>query len=89
MIALFFFRVFNYISSMSNKVSVVIESGGDGFYAHCPMLPGCQSQGDSMEEAISNIQEAVELYLETLDDDERSQLLSREVVTQSLEVELA
>jgi predicted RNase H-like HicB family nuclease len=74
---------------MSNKVSVVIESDANGFYAHCPVLPGCQSQGNTMEEAMGNIQEAVELYLETLDGSERSQLLSREVVTKSLEVEVA
>ena len=71
---------------MANKVSVVIESDDDGFYAHCPVLPGCQSQGNTMDEAMANIQEAVELYLETLDESERSQLLSREVVTKSLEV---
>jgi predicted RNase H-like HicB family nuclease len=74
---------------MSNKVSVVIESDADGFYAHCPVLPGCQSQGNTMDEAMANIQEAVELYLETLDESERAQLLSREVVTKSLEVEIA
>jgi predicted RNase H-like HicB family nuclease len=74
---------------MSNKVSVVIESDADGFYAHCPVLPGCQSQGNTMDEAMANIQEAAELYLETLDESERAQLLSREVVTKSLEVEIA
>ena len=74
---------------MSNKVSVVIESDADGFYAHCPLLPGCQSEGRTMDEAMANIREAVELYLATLDDDERGQLLSREVTTKSLEVKVA
>ena len=51
---------------MTYKISVVIELDENGFYAYCPELPGCQTQGDSLQEAISNAQEAVELYLETL-----------------------
>lgn len=78
-----------YLAGMSSKVSVIIESDADGFYAHCPLLPGCQSEGATMEEAMVNIREAVELYLETLDTEEREQLLSREVVAKALEVELA
>jgi predicted RNase H-like HicB family nuclease len=45
---------------------VIIEKDEHGFYAWCPELKGCQSQGDSLEEAISNIKEAIELYLDTL-----------------------
>jgi len=48
------------------KVSTVIEKDEHGFYAYCPELPGCQSQGDTLEEAVANIKEAIELYLETL-----------------------
>ena len=48
------------------KFSVLIERDMAGYYAYCPDLPGCQSQGDSMEEAVSNIKEAISLYLETL-----------------------
>lgn len=51
---------------MRYKVSVVIEMDENGFYAYCPELPGCQTQGDSLYEAISNIHEAAELYLDTL-----------------------
>jgi predicted RNase H-like HicB family nuclease len=50
---------------MAMKISVVIEKDTHGFYAYCPELPGCQSQGESRDEAISNIREAAELYLET------------------------
>ncbi len=74
---------------MLNKVSVVIEQDTDGFYAHCPSLPGCQSQGETVDEAMTNITEAVELYLETLDEDERAKLLSHQVITKSLEVSVA
>jgi len=51
---------------MSYKVSAVIEKDEHGYYAYCPELDGCQTQGDTLEEVIKNIREAVELYLETL-----------------------
>ncbi|WP_072044984.1 type II toxin-antitoxin system HicB family antitoxin [Aliterella atlantica] len=51
---------------MSYKLSIVIEKNEDGYYAYCPGLEGCQTQGDSVEEVTANIQEPVELYLETL-----------------------
>jgi predicted RNase H-like HicB family nuclease len=73
---------------MSYKVNVVIEKDDNGYYAYSPELEGCQSQGDSHEEALSNIREAVELYLETLSEEERSQYLSKEILTTSLEVNL-
>jgi predicted RNase H-like HicB family nuclease len=49
-------------------VNIIIEKDKDGFYAYSPDLQGCQSQGNSLEEVKANIKEAVELYLETLDD---------------------
>ncbi len=55
---------------MTYKVSTVIEKDEHGFYAYCPELPGCQSQGDTLEEAIANIKEAIELYQETLHESE-------------------
>ena len=50
---------------MLRKATVVIEKDEHGFYAWCPELKGCQSQGRTLEEATANIQEAAELYLET------------------------
>jgi predicted RNase H-like HicB family nuclease len=50
---------------MARKASVVIEKDEHGFYAGCPELKGCQSQGSTLEEAVANIKEAIELYLET------------------------
>jgi len=74
---------------VSYKVNVVIEKDDHGYYAYAPELEGCQSQGESYEEALSNIREAVELYLETLSEEERSQNLSKEILITSLEVNLA
>ena len=52
------------------KFKIVLEKSDEGgFTAHVPSLPGCISEGDSEEEAIKNIQEAIELYLEPVDDD--------------------
>jgi predicted RNase H-like HicB family nuclease len=48
------------------KVSVVIEKDEYGYYAYSPELTGCQTQGDTLEETMFNIREAVTLYLETL-----------------------
>ena len=74
---------------MSYKVSIVIEKDEHGYYAYCPELEGCQSQGESFEEIISNIREAIELYMETLSVEEKKELLSKEIVTTTLEVKVA
>ncbi len=59
---------------MLYKANIIIEKDEDGYYAYCPELPGCQSQGDSLEEVRENIFEAVELYLETLSESEKQAL---------------
>jgi predicted RNase H-like HicB family nuclease len=58
------------------------------YYAYCPELEGCQTQGDTLEEVLANIKEAIELYLETLSEDEIRTFLSKEILTTSLEVEV-
>ncbi|MGA2402246.1 MAG: type II toxin-antitoxin system HicB family antitoxin [Syntrophobacteraceae bacterium] len=52
------------------KVSVVLEPSDEGgFTAFVPSLPGCISEGETREEALENIREAIALYLEPVDDD--------------------
>jgi predicted RNase H-like HicB family nuclease len=52
------------------KLKVVLEPSDEGGYtAYVPSLPGCISEGDTREQAISNIKEAIELYLEPVEDD--------------------
>lgn len=47
------------------ELKVVLEPAEEGgFTVYVPSLPGCISQGDTKEEAIKNIKEAIELYLE-------------------------
>ncbi len=74
---------------MSQKVSVVIEKDDHGYYAYCPELEGCQTQGDSIEEVMVNIKEAIELYLETLSEEEIKEAISKEILTTTLEVQVA
>lgn len=55
---------------MVMKYTVILEKGREsGYVAHVPALRGCVSQGDSREEAISNIKEAIEVYIEALLED--------------------
>jgi predicted RNase H-like HicB family nuclease len=71
------------------RVNIIIEKDEDGYYAYSPDLKGCQSQGDSLEAVKANIQEAVELYLETLDRQEIQALRERDIFTMALEVKVA
>ena len=50
---------------MAMRYTVILEREDDGGYvASVPALPGCVSQGDSRDEALANIQEAIKLYLD-------------------------
>jgi len=47
------------------KLQAVLEPSDEGGYTvYVPVLPGCISEGDTLEEALANIREAAELYLE-------------------------
>jgi predicted RNase H-like HicB family nuclease len=50
---------------MTQILTAIIEQDADGVFAFCPELKGCHTQGDTVEEAISNLREAVDLYLES------------------------
>ena len=46
-------------------IKIVLDEQDDGgFTVYAPSLPGCISEGDSLEEALENIKEAIELYLD-------------------------
>ena len=52
------------------KLKIVLEPSGEGGYTvYVPSLPGCISEGDTKKEALANIKEAIELYLEPVADD--------------------
>lgn len=56
------------------KMTVIIEKDENGYFAYCPELKGCHSQGDTFDEVLVNIKEAVELYLETHSPEELEEL---------------
>ena len=59
---------------------VIIEDETGGYIAFVPALPGCHTQGDSLNELMDNVKEAVELYLETLTEEEKKELLKQKVI---------
>ena len=52
----------------THRYTVILEREADGgYHASCPTLPGCHSQGDTLDEAVENIREAIGLYVESLE----------------------
>jgi len=51
---------------MQNKYNftIIIEKDSDGYFVYCPQLQGCYSQGDTYEEALNNIEDAIKLHIE-------------------------
>lgn len=64
---------------------VIIEKGEDfGYVVHCPAIPGCHSQGNTMERAIENIRDAIKGCLSVLD--EEVSVSAKEIGTMEIEV---
>ncbi|KAF0141086.1 MAG: hypothetical protein FD122_1738 [Stygiobacter sp.] len=59
------------------QLNAIIEKDENGYYAYVPELKGCFSQGESFEEALQNIREAAELYIESMDEQEKSSLQAK------------
>ena len=59
---------------------VIVEDEGGGYIAFVPILPGCHTQGDTIDELLRNVKEAIELYLETLTEEEKAELTKHKVV---------
>ena len=52
---------------MKTPRQVIIEAEEEGgYHVYCPSLPGCHSQGETIDEALTNIKEAIELYIEDM-----------------------
>ena len=45
------------------RFSIILEKDADGYFALCPELQGCYSQGDNYEEALDNVRDAIKLHL--------------------------
>jgi predicted RNase H-like HicB family nuclease len=73
---------------MNHTLQVIIEHDKDGYFAYVPELKGCHTQGDSMEEVMKHIKEAIDLYLSTLRPAEVKRMLKKRVYTTSMPVTL-
>lgn len=52
---------------MTQRYTVVLKREPDGgYHAFCPAIPGCHSQGDTLDDAVANVKEAMALYSESL-----------------------
>ncbi|MEM3402340.1 MAG: type II toxin-antitoxin system HicB family antitoxin [Candidatus Hadarchaeales archaeon] len=54
---------------------VVQKDESGGYVAFVPSLPGCHTQGDTLEELMKNVEDAIELYLDTLEEEEKSEAI--------------
>lgn len=71
------------------KFPVIIEKDEDGYFvADCPDLQGCHTQGKTLEEAITNIRDAIELNLKILKEDKQDIPRLEPVSMTSLEVSI-
>ncbi len=50
------------------KYKIILRQSEEGFSVSCPALPGCWSQGETEQEAITNIQDAIQEYLAAITD---------------------
>jgi len=61
------------------KYPVVVHKSDYGYDAHCPILPGCHSQGDTVEDALENIKDAIITYLEMIAEETKGSIYEVEV----------
>lgn len=55
-----------YIMKKKYKLSVIVEKDKDGYFAFSPEVQGCYTQGDTYEEVMENIKDALRLHLEDI-----------------------
>lgn len=68
------------------RFSVVIEKDADGYFAFCPELQGCYTQGDSYEEVLENIKDAIRLHIEDRLESKEEVPVAESISLTSLEV---
>lgn len=65
---------------------IIIEKDKDRYYATCPSLLGCSTQGDSYEEALNNIKDAIKLYVKDCLNDNEIILANENVSFQMIDI---
>ena len=61
------------------KYQTIIHKSEYGYDIHCPLLPGCHSQGDTLQDALENIKDAILTYLSMISEEEKGSLYEVEV----------
>ena len=69
-------------------LNAIIEKDKNGYFAYVPNLKGCVSQGETYEEALLNIKEATELYIESLQNEEKRLIFAAQPIIAPIEVSL-
>ncbi len=65
---------------------IIIEKDEDGYYATCPNLEGCSTSGNTYEEALANIKDAIKLYTQDCIEDGEIIIASQEISLSLLDV---
>ena len=68
------------------RFPVVVEKDKDGYFALCPQLQGCYAQGNTYEEALANIKDAIELHVAELIEEKEGIPASNDVSLSMVEV---
>ena len=74
--------------NIKHLFTVIIEKDKDGYYAYCPQLQGCYSQGATYEEAMENIKDAIHLHVEDRKEKKESWKKTESINVTSLELSL-
>ncbi len=69
------------------QINAIIEHDRNGFFAYVPTLKGYVSQGETLEDALTNIKEAIELYFEDVGEDEALMVKERSCVIAPIEID--
>ena len=67
-------------------LDVVIEKDKDGYFVYCPLIQGCYTQGNTYEEALANIKDAIKLHLEEIESSHGSLPSTESISVTTLEI---
>ena len=70
------------------RFNVIIEKDQDGYYDYCPDLKGCYTQGNSFEDVIANMKDAIKLYVESLKEEHITLSISEAISLTTVDVSI-
>ncbi|HEV2947490.1 MAG TPA: type II toxin-antitoxin system HicB family antitoxin [Gemmataceae bacterium] len=81
-------RKANRVQHGSFRFPVIIEKDRRGYFAACPVLQGCYTQGSTYEEALDNIEEAISLHVEDRMENGEAIPISEEISFTTVEIQI-